>query len=125
MTLTPEQAQFVEASPFALTTYITDDMEPRIAERMKAQALAEGHRPLLPPSKTTARGTQLPETATIVSCVLGIIRQRPLWTFSELKAETGLHHNKLQYSLDVCIIAGDVARIEAKGQRHRYAAVVK
>lgn len=125
MTLSPEQAAFVEAYPFALSSFITEDMQERIAERIKAQAKREGHRALMPVSKPPAQGTQLPQTASVVACVLGIVKQRPEWTFSELRAETGLHHNKLQYSLDVNIIAGDVVRIEVRGQRHRYAAVSK
>lgn len=123
MTLSPEQAAFVERYPFALSSYITDDMQPRIAERMKETAYAEGHRSVMPPSSKIAQCIQTPETASIASCILNIVKQRNSWTFAELRTETGIGHNKLQYGLDVNVNAGKIIKIETRGQRHRYTAV--
>lgn len=115
-----KQMAVVEANPFALSSFVSKAMEKRVGESMKTQAMKEGHRPRMPISKQGTPYNRLPETATVVDCVIGIMRQRSEWTFSELKAETGLHHNKLQYSLDVLRDTGRAVRIEARGQRHKY-----
>ena len=123
MTLSPEHAAFVEAKPYAFTSHITDDMQERIGKRMKAQAMAEGHRPLMPIARQPDHGKQKPERASITDCVGAMLPQRKEWRFSELRAETGLHHNKLQYALETLMAKGAAQRRRENGERYIYWAV--
>lgn len=122
MTLSPEQAAFVEAYPFALSSYITDDMQERIAERIKTTVYAEGHRRAMPASKQLTPAEQMVSAASIEKCLLALLAKSPM-TRHQLRLATGIRGAKISSALENIHRRGDATRTKINGQRYVYSAV--
>lgn len=124
MTLSPEQAAFVEAYPFALSSYITEDMQDRIAERIKATVQAEGHRRAMPASKQPTAGEYVVMRASVSECLATIMAGRVM-THEQLVQETGLTSLQVSNGLMSLFRSNRLTRTKVKGQFFLYAMVTQ